>query len=130
MRSFKTEVPSCYSFSGRHIRLGEFGDLRFPYPLDQHAASLPPDAAFQRLAALTKQHFGLAAGPARQPKVVIARRRHTRILANASQLLARLQEVGFQPSIVDFAGMTLEEQVRSSWCVCGLVKGLPSRNFR
>lgn len=97
--------------SRRRIRLGEFGDLRFPYPLDRHAPGLQPDAAFQRLAAVVKRHHDAAASTARRPRVVIARRQRTRILANADALQARLAAAGLHASVVDFGAMSFDAQV-------------------
>ena len=47
-----------------------------------------------------------------QPKVVIAKRRRTRVLANAEQVQAVLEQAGMQPSIVDFGALSFEAQVR------------------
>lgn len=105
--------------------MGEFGDLRFPYPLDRHAPRLQPDAAFQRLAELVKRRFGLAGGTLQQPRVVIARRQRTRILANADALQARLLAAGIETSVVDFGAMSFEAQVSSlSSCSCSFPAAL------
>jgi hypothetical protein len=91
--------------------MGEFGDLRFPYPLDRSAPGLQPDPAFQRLAAAVKQHHGVAASTMLQPRVVIAQRQRTRILANAGDLQVRLAAAGLRAAVVDFGAMSFEAQV-------------------
>ena len=91
--------------------MGEFGDLRFPYPLDRPAPQLQPDPAFQRLAAVVKRSHGAAASAVPQPRVVIARRQRTRILANAGELQVRLAAAGLNAAIVDFAAMSFKDQV-------------------
>lgn len=95
----------------RHIRLGEHGDLRFPYPLDRRAPTLQPDAAFQRLAAVVKRHHSRQQSPMPRSLVVIARRRHTRILANAVELQSRLSTAGVRADILDFGSMSFGAQV-------------------
>ena len=91
--------------------MGEFGDLRFPYPLDRAAPHLQPDPAFQRLAAVVKRSHGAAATAVLEPRVVIARRQRTRILANAGELQVRLAAAGINAAVVDFGAMSFESQV-------------------
>lgn len=95
----------------RHIRLGEYGDLRFPYPLDCRAPKLQPDAAFQRLAAVVKRHHGRQQNPTPGTQVVIVRRLHTRILANAAELQSRLSTAGVRADILEFGSMSFGAQV-------------------
>ena len=48
----------------RSLRLGEYGDLRFPYHLLKHELGLAPDPVFQHLTQLAKVRVGAqGAGP-------------------------------------------------------------------
>ena len=67
---------------------------------------------FQRLAELAKGAAGVpAAAPAARPKVLIAQRRRTRVLADAPQLAERLNAAGMEASVVNFGAMSFVEQV-------------------
>ena len=74
---------------------------------------LPIDPTLARLADLAKAAAGLErAAPASRPKVVIAQRCHTRVLANAADLAATLVSAGMEASVQEFGTMTFTEQVR------------------
>ena len=56
---------------------------------------------------------GLELGaPALRPKVVIALRRHSRVLTNAADLAAALATAGMEATVVNFGTMTFAEQAR------------------
>ena len=76
---------------------------------------LPVDPTLARLADLALAATGLPLGaPASRPKVVIALRRHTRVLANAAELAAALMAAGMEATVVEFGFMTFAEQARRS----------------
>jgi len=75
---------------------------------------LPIDPTLVRLADLAKAAAGLQrAAPAARPKVVIAQRRHTRVLADAAGLAAALAAAGMEASVQEFGSMTFAEQARA-----------------
>ena len=95
----------------RSLRMGEYGDLRFPYHLLKHEVGLAPDPVFRRLADLAKRHVGVPPNqPAQRPKVVLAQRRHTRVLMDSAELQQRLEAAGIEATIVEFATMTFAQQ--------------------
>ena len=66
-----------------------------------------------RLADLAKAAAGLErSAPASRPKVVIAQRRHTRVLTNAVELAAALAAAGIEATVHEFGTMTFADQVR------------------
>jgi len=74
---------------------------------------LPIDPTLVRLADLAKAAAGLQrAAPAARPKVVVAQRRHTRVLADAAALAAALVAAGMEASVQEFGSMTFLEQAR------------------
>ena len=76
---------------------------------------LAVDPTLVRLADLAKAAAGLdSAAPAARPKVVIAQRRHTRVLSNATSLAAALVAAGMEASVQEFGSMTFAEQVRTA----------------
>ena len=51
------EMQAPVTFSS--LRLGEYGDLRFPYHLLKHEMGLAPDPVFQHLADIAKRAAGV-----------------------------------------------------------------------
>lgn len=73
---------------------------------------LPVDPTLVRLSDLAKMAGGLErAAPASRPKVVIAQRRRTRVLADAAGLAAALNGAGMEATVQEFGTMTFPEQV-------------------
>ena len=60
--------------------------------------------------------------PPLRPKVVIAKRRVTRVLADAAELRQSLEAAGMEASVVDFGAISFAEQV--------VVRALELRNVR